>query len=53
MAHNRDYKPEDIAFPNQIIKKTDLVSSILISNVAISYPIACVHIEVGGGSQRW
>ena len=26
MAHNRDYKPEDIAFPNQIIKKTELVS---------------------------
>ncbi|MBR6258900.1 MAG: DNA gyrase subunit A, partial [Oscillospiraceae bacterium] len=26
MAHNRDYKPEDIAFPNQIIKRTELVS---------------------------
>ena len=26
MAHNRDYKPEDIAFPNQIIKESELVS---------------------------
>ncbi len=26
MAHNRDYKPEDIAFPQQIIVQNDLVS---------------------------
>lgn len=26
MAHNRNYKPEDIAFLDQIIKKSDLVS---------------------------
>ena len=26
MAHNRDYKPEDIAFPNQIITQSELVS---------------------------
>ena len=25
MAHNRDYKPEDIAFPNQVIKESELV----------------------------
>ena len=25
MAHNRDYKPEDIAFPNQIITESELV----------------------------
>ena len=25
MAHNRDYKPEDIAFPNQVINNSDLV----------------------------
>ena len=26
MAHNRDYKPEDIAFPNQVITESELVS---------------------------
>ena len=26
MAHKRDYKPEDIAFPNQVITTSDLVS---------------------------
>ena len=26
MAHNRDYKPEDIAFPNQAITESELVS---------------------------
>ena len=25
MAHNRDYKPEDIAFPDQIITESELV----------------------------
>lgn len=25
MAHNRDYRPEDIAFPNQVITQSDLV----------------------------
>ena len=25
MAHNRDYKPEDIAFPDQVINNSDLV----------------------------
>ena len=25
MAHNRDYKPEDIAFPNQVITQSELV----------------------------
>ena len=25
MAHNRDYKPEDIAFPNQAITESELV----------------------------
>ena len=26
MGHNRDYKPEDIAFPNQVITESELVS---------------------------
>ena len=26
MAHNRNYKPEDIAFPNQVITESELVS---------------------------
>ena len=26
MAHNRSYKPEDIAFPDQIITNSELVS---------------------------
>ena len=25
MAHNRNYKPEDIAFPNQVITQSNLV----------------------------
>ena len=25
MAHNRDYKPEDIAFPNQVITESELI----------------------------
>ena len=25
MAHKRDYKPEDIAFPNQAITESELV----------------------------
>ena len=25
MAHNRDYKPEDIMFPNQAITESELV----------------------------
>ena len=25
MAHKRDYKPEDIAFPNQVITESELV----------------------------
>ena len=25
MAHNRDYKPEDIRFPNQVITQSELV----------------------------
>ena len=26
MAHNRSYKPEDIAFPNQVITESELVN---------------------------
>ena len=26
MAHKRDYKPEDIAFPNQVITESELVN---------------------------
>ena len=25
MGHNRDYRPEDIAFPNQVITESELV----------------------------
>ncbi len=33
MAHNRDYKPEDIAFPNQIITESDLVGEMQTSYI--------------------
>ncbi len=33
MAHNRNYKPEDIAFLDQVIKKSDLVSEMKASYI--------------------
>ena len=33
MAHKRDYKPEDIAFPNQVITESDLVSEMQTSYI--------------------
>ena len=33
MAHNRDYKPEDIAFPNQVITESELVSEMQTSYI--------------------
>ena len=33
MAHNRDYKPEDIAFPNQIITESELVNEMQASYI--------------------
>jgi len=33
MAHNRDYKPEDIAFPDQIITQTELVNEMQTSYI--------------------
>ena len=33
MAHNRDYKPEDIAFPNQVITESELVKEMQTSYI--------------------
>ena len=33
MAHKRDYKPEDIAFPNQAITESELVSEMQTSYI--------------------
>ena len=33
MGHNRDYKPEDIAFPNQVITESELVSEMQTSYI--------------------
>ena len=33
MAHNRDYKPEDIAFPNQVITESELVNEMQTSYI--------------------
>ena len=33
MAHNRDYKPEDILFPNQVITESDLVGEMKTSYI--------------------
>ena len=33
MAHNRDYKPEDIAFPNQVINESELVGEMQTSYI--------------------
>ena len=33
MAHKRDYKPEDIAFPNQVITESELVSEMQTSYI--------------------
>ena len=33
MGHNRDYKPEDIAFPNQVITDSELVSEMQTSYI--------------------
>ena len=33
MAHTRDYKPEDIAFPNQVITESELVSEMQTSYI--------------------
>ena len=33
MAHKRDYKPEDISFPNQVITESELVSEMQTSYI--------------------
>ena len=33
MAHKRDYKPEDIAFPDQVITESELVSEMQTSYI--------------------
>ena len=40
MAHNRDYKPEDIAFPNQVITESELVSEM--QNSYIDYAMSVI-----------
>ncbi len=46
MAHNRDYKPEDIAFPDQQIKESELVKE-----MEDSYIEYAMSVIVGGG--KW
>ena len=33
MAHKRDYKPEDIRFPNQVITESELVGEMQTSYI--------------------
>ena len=40
MAHNRDYKPEDIAFPNQVITESELVGEM--ENSYIEYAMSVI-----------
>ena len=40
MGHNRDYKPEDIAFPNQVITESELVSEM--QNSYIDYAMSVI-----------
>ena len=40
MAHNRDYRPEDIAFPDQIITESELVSEM--QNSYIDYAMSVI-----------
>ena len=40
MAHNRDYKPEDIAFPEQVITQSDLVHEM--ENSYIEYAMSVI-----------
>ena len=51
MAHKRDYKPEDIAFPNQIITESDLVQEMQKSYIdyAMSVIIARALPDVRDG----
>ena len=59
MAHKRDYKPEDIAFPNQAITESELVSEMQTSY--IDYAIGPFHIiflilpwsDIIGNRSRW
>ncbi len=44
MAHNRDYKPEDIAFPDQVITESGLVSEM--QNSYIEYATLVVFPRV-------
>ncbi len=51
MAHNRDYKPEDIAFPNQVITESDLVKEMQTSYIeyAMSVIVARALPDVRDG----
>ena len=43
MGHNRDYKPEDIAFPNQVITESELVGEMQSSY--IEYAMSVIVAE--------
>ena len=51
MAHNRDYKPEDIAFPNQVINESELVGEMQTSyiNYAMSVIVGRALPDVRDG----
>ena len=40
MAHNRDYKPEDILFPNQVITESNLVTEM--NNSYLEYAMSVI-----------
>ena len=46
MGHNRDYKPEDIAFPNQAITESGLVAE-----METSYRKYAMSVIVGGATR--
>ena len=47
MAHKRDYKPEDIAFPNQVITESELVGE-----MEDSYRDYAMSVIVGRAARR-
>ena len=48
MAHNRNYKPEDIAFPNQVITQSQLVDE-----MEKSYIEYAMSVIVGRALPYW
>ena len=54
MAHKRDYKPEDIAFPDQIITESELVGEMQTSYIdyAMSVIVGRALPDVRSASSR-